>query len=155
MTKLTLKLIIPSMFGFLTACATTPDPAEICSAEWIAPRAERAMNEFKKDTRPTIKRLAKIGDKLNDGDTIGPLQMFSLMNSINSLSDKFENGRAMRDMRTLADNCSDPELIKNAMTDYLEEQGVSEQFINFLNNMQVYQELLKTGEKPDMKIERS
>ncbi|NNC37272.1 MAG: hypothetical protein EX271_02990 [Acidimicrobiales bacterium] len=137
---------------FLSACASTPDPAEVCSAEWITPRAERAMDDFKKDTRSTFKSLKKVGEKVANGDQIGPLQMFSVMNSINKLGKTFENGRAMKDMRTLANTCDDPDLIKTAMTDFMREQGIEEKFINFLNGLQEYQKLLETGRRPDLKI---
>jgi hypothetical protein len=78
--------------------------------------------------------------------------MFSVMNAINHLGNKFEKGRAMKDMRTLATTCDDPDLIKSAMTDFMREQGIDEKFINFLNSLQEYQKLLETGEKPKLKI---
>lgn len=136
---------------FLSACTTVPDPAKVCSAEWIAPRAERAMHDFKKDTRSIFKKLKKSGNTLKDGDDIGPLQMFSLMNSISRLGKKFEHGHAMRDMRTLAKTCDDPKLIQNAMTNFMRQEGIDEQFIGFINRMDIYQELLKTGKKPNIK----
>ena len=136
----------------LSACASTPDPAEVCSAEWITPRAERAMNEFESDTRSTFKTLKKVGDKLSNGDQIGPIQMFTVMSAVNRLSDKFKNSRAMKDMRILATTCDDPNLIKSAMTDFMREQGIDENFINFLNGLKEYQKLLETGEKPKLKI---
>lgn len=134
----------------LSACASTPDPAEICSADWIKPRAERAMTEFKSDTRSTFRTLKKVGDKLTNGDQIGPIQMFSVMNAITRLADRFENGRAMKDMRILATTCDDPDLIKLAMTDFMRDQGISENLINFLNGLQEYQKLLETGETPKL-----
>jgi hypothetical protein len=148
--KIILSVSLP-VYLVLSACASTPDPAEVCSAEWIQPRAERAMTDFKKDTRSTFKKLKKAGDTLTDGGTLGPLQMYSLMGSINRLTDNFENGRAMKDMRTLASTCNDPDLIKTAMTDFMREQGISERFINFLNNLKEYQNLLATGKRPELK----
>lgn len=136
----------------LSACASTPDPAEVCSAEWITPRATKAMSEFKKDTGSTFKTLKKVSEKLVKGDNIGPLQMFSVMNSINRLSNTFENGRAMKDMRTIANTCNDPNLIKTAMTNFMREQGIEEKFIQFLNGLQEYQKLLETGQRPDLKL---
>lgn len=136
----------------ISACTTVPDPAEVCSAEWIAPRAERAMNEFEHDTRKIFKTFRKSADRFNDGGQLGPLQMFKLMNSLSSLANKFENGHAMRDMRTLANTCDDPKLIKNAMTDFMRKQGISEQFIHFINGIEEYQKLLETGKRPEMKI---
>lgn len=135
-----------------TACTTVPDPAEICSAEWIAPRADRAMKDFKRDTKSIFKALKKTGNRLDNGGNIGPLQMYSLMNSLSRLGKKLENGRAMQDMRTLASTCDDPKLIKNAMTDFMRGQGIDEKFIRFLNNFEAYTTLLETGEKPDIRL---
>jgi hypothetical protein len=129
----------------ISACATTPDPEIVCSADWIAPRAERAMKEFKQDTRSTFRTFKKTGNRLQKGQSLGPIQMLSMMSAINGLADKFKNGKAMRDMRTLANTCDDPSLIKNAMTDYMREQGISENFIDFINDIDVYKNLLETG----------
>ncbi len=145
----------PALLGatfLFSACATTPDPAKICSAEWVGVRSEKAMTQFKRDTRPIFRKLRKTGETLKDGRQPGPLQMFSLMNSLSKLGRKFENGRAMKDMRTLASTCNDPELIKNAMTDFMREQGIDEKFIGFINSLEAYKTMLETGKRPDIKI---
>lgn len=152
MRTIILTLGLTGLLLGTSACTTVPDPAEVCSAEWIAPRADRAMKEFKRDTRSIFKKLKKTGNKLESGGNIRPLQMFSLMNSLSNLGKKLENGRAMRDMRTLANTCDDPKLIKTAMTDYMREQGIDEKFIRFLNNFEAYTTLLETGEKPEIKL---
>ena len=110
------------------------------------------MKEFKRDTRPIFRKLRKTGESLKDGRQPGPLQMFSLMNAVSKLGRKFENGRAMKDMRTLAATCDDPELIKNAMTDFMREQGIDEKFIGFINSLDAYKTMLETGKKPELKI---
>lgn len=143
--------IVAPLF-LLSACASTPDPAEVCSAEWIKPRADRAMNDFKKDAGSTFKTMEKAASKLVKGDNIGPLQMFSIMSSLNRLGNTFENGRGMKDMRTLASTCNDPELIKSAMTNFMREQGISDRFITFLNGLREYQQLLETGKRPNLNL---
>ncbi len=147
-----LALALIGALVILPACTTVPDPAKVCSSEWIAPRADRAMNDFKKDTRSIFKKLKKTGNTVQKGKEIGPIQMFSLMNSLTRLGNKFENGRAMRDMRTLASTCNDPKLIQNAMTNFMREQGIDEKFIGFLNKFEAYQQMLTTGKKPELKL---
>jgi len=147
-TKTLLTTIIIASLS-LGACTTTPDPVEICSAEWIEPRIERAMNEFERDTSKTFKKFRKAADSLQDGGSIGPLQLFSIMNALSSLTDKFENGQAIRDMRTLAQTCDDPKLIKNAMTDFMRSKGLPENFISFINGIDEYQKLLNTNMRSD------
>ncbi len=140
-------LIIASLS--LGACSTTPAPVDICSAEWITPRVDRAMDEFERDTRKIFKKFRKAADSLQNGGSIGPLQMFSVMSALSSLADKFENGRAVQDMRTLAQTCDDPQLIKNAMTDFMRNKGLPENFINFINEIDEYQKLLDAKIRPD------
>jgi len=152
MNKFILTPIIAGVFAVVSACATAPNPAEICSADWVSLRADKAMTQFKRDTRPIFKNLRKLGDRAHDGRNIGPLQMYSLMNSMNRLARKFENGRAMKDMRLLASTCDDPDLIKTAMTDFMRDQGFSEQFITFLNGFDAYRNMLETGKRPDLDI---
>lgn len=152
MRSFILVLALSSATVILPACATAPKPAEVCSSEWIAPRADRAMNDFKKDTTSIFKKLRKAGESLADNGSVGPIQMFFLMNSIKSLGNKFENGHAMRDMRTLASTCNDPELIKSAMTDFMREQGIDERIVNFLNGFEAYTQMLRTGKTPDIKL---
>ncbi|MEE9272545.1 MAG: hypothetical protein V3U57_04680 [Robiginitomaculum sp.] len=136
----------------LSACASIPTPEKICSAEWITLRADHAMKDFKRDTKSIFKRLKKAGNSYMDNGRIGPLQMIFLMSSINKLADKFEHGRSMRDIRTLASTCNDPTLIKNAMTEFMREQGLNARFINFVNDLDVYKEMIKTGKKPKLKL---
>lgn len=153
MRILSVSLLISAQF-ILGACATIPSytPAEICSSEWIAPRANSAMSDFKHDTKSIFKKLKKAGNSVAHGNKPGPLQMFSLMSSLKKLGNQFENGQAMKAMRTLASTCNDPNLIKNAMTDLLRENGIEEKFISFLNSFDAYTELLRTGKKPDIKL---
>ncbi|MBL4853658.1 MAG: hypothetical protein JKY25_05405 [Robiginitomaculum sp.] len=150
-TKTLLTTIIIASLS-LGACSTTPDPVEICSAEWITPRLDRAMNDFERDTSKIFKKFRKAADSLQNGGNIGPLQMFSIMNALSSLADKFENGRAVRDMRILAQTCDDPQLIKNAMTDFMRSKGLPDSFINFINGIDEYQKLLDTSIRPDSNI---
>jgi len=61
-TTLGTILIIGSLSG-LAGCATTPDPAEVCTAEWVQPRAALAIKELRRDTGRTIKSLARNAEK--------------------------------------------------------------------------------------------
>jgi len=143
--------IAGSALLLLSGCASTPDPAEVCSAEWIKPRAERAMDDFKKDAGSTFRKLEKAGKTYAEGKSLGPFQKLFLMGSINNLADNFENGRGIRDLRTLASTCNDPNLLKNTMSNFMREQGISDKFISYLNSFKAYIDLLETGKRPDLK----
>lgn len=132
-----------AMLGiFASACATQPTPQEICSKEWIAPRVDRAMYDFKRDTGKTLKTLKKAGNTLSKNGELSTYQMFKVASAVTKLGDRMKNGHAIKDLRTLAQTCNDPELIKTAMNDFLHEQGVSERFIAFLNDLDKYTKLL-------------
>ncbi|HHL43015.1 MAG TPA: hypothetical protein ENJ42_05310 [Hellea balneolensis] len=132
---------------FMAGCATTPTPEEICSAEWIAPRVDRAMYDFKRDTGKTIKTLKKAGDKLSKKGELSTFQMLKVVNAVTKLGDRLQNGHAVKDLRTLAQTCNDPDLIKTAMNDFMREQGVPDKFISFLNDMERYTNLLAVKTK--------
>ena len=100
------------------------------------------MKDFKKDTKPIFKKLKSAGKTYAKGETPGPFEMLSLMNALSKLGKSFENGQAMKDMRTLAATCDDPDLIKTAMTDFMRDQGISEKFIAALNGMEAYVKML-------------
>ncbi len=144
MRKILLLLAAPLI---LQACASTPDPVKVCSAEWIAPRVERHMADFEKNTRKIFRTFEKTAKDYSSDGKVKPLQMFAMMNSLKSLKNKFENGRAMKDMRTLATTCDDPELIKNAMIGFLRKKGFNDRFIQFLNDLEQYKKLLEIGIK--------
>ena len=124
-------------------CATTPDPAEVCTARWIQPRAERAMYDFQRDTDKIFRTFRKTADGYKKNGSVSPLQMLSLMSAVSNLGNKMKNGRSMRDLRTLARTCNDPELIKNEMDKFLRQKGISTDFINFLNGIERYRKLLE------------
>lgn len=128
------------------ACATTPDPAVVCSAEWVEPRADRAMAEFENNTKSVFKTLKKAGEKMKDGATPGPLQMMSVMSALSKLARQFENGQAVKDLRTLARTCDDPKLVKSAMTDLMRKKGMPDTFINFISQLDQFEKMLKSGE---------
>jgi len=141
------------IYGFaalsLGACATAPSPVEVCSAQWIAPRVEDAMIDFKRDTTKSFKVFKKSAQKLSDGKTLGPIQMFTLMSAISSLSQKIEKGQPLKDLRTLSRSCNDPDLIKTALNDFMKNQGISDNFIQFINGLKLYSDLINTTQNPD------
>ncbi len=145
-------VILLVSLSLLGACASTPDPAKVCSADWIKPRVDRAMRDFSHDTKGVFKTLEKTAHSFESTGKVSPIAMFKVMNALKKLGNKMEHGHAMRDMRTLAQTCNDPHLIQTAMTKFMREQGISERFITFLNGLDVYRKMLETGKRPDMKI---
>lgn len=141
-------LLVTPALAVLGACASTPDPAEICSAEWIAPRATKAVNKIEKRAKSSIRTLSKVSQTWASGKTPGPLQMFALSNALDKMKKELTNGQGIRDLKTVARTCNDPEIIKDSMRDLLERQGMSDKLINWVENNPIYDNLVSTLAEP-------
>jgi len=138
-----------SAFAVLSACASTPDPAEICSAEWIAPRAEKAVKRIEKRAGSSFRTLSKVSKTWASGKTPGPLQMFALSNAVSKMKKELTKGQGIRDLRRVAKTCNDPELIKNSMRDLMEKQGLSDGLITWMEKNPIYENLVSSIAEPD------
>lgn len=107
--------------GLTAGCATTPDPAVICTAEWIKPRTARAVKELRRDTGRTIKSLKKNAAKLEKGGKLAPFRAASMINSVQKLATKIERGRGVRDLKTLAATCNDPSIVRDGVVGYMQD----------------------------------
>lgn len=123
----------------LGACATTPDPAKVCTAEWITPRADRAVNELKRDMGRSIKKLSRSAEKLQSGRSISPFALASMMNTAQGMVKKIETSRGLKDLRILSETCNDPEIIKDSFMGFLDDMGVPQQFRILFENMEALQ----------------
>lgn len=141
-------VLIPA-FAMLSACASTPDPAEICSAEWITPRATKAVSKIEKRAGSSIKTLSEVSQSWAGGKTPNILQMFQLRNSLTKMKKELTNGQGIRDLRTVAKTCNDPDLIKDSMHDLLERQGVSDSLIKWMESNPIYASLISSLAQPE------
>ena len=133
----------------LSACASTPDPAEVCSAEWIAPRAANAVDQIEKRAKSSIKTLRKASESWAEGKTPGPLQLFALNNALNKLKKELTRGQGISDLKTVAKTCNDPGILKDSMRNLLKRQGVSESFIQRVEASPIYENLIASISEPD------
>ncbi len=131
---------------FMSACATIPyDPVKVCSAEWIKPRAERAVGLIEQDARSVIKALRKNSESYAEGKTPGPFQLLALTLAVNNLEKEIKNGRGIKDLRILQNTCDDPNVISDALTEFMQDQGLPSGLINFIQSFDAYQDLLKSA----------
>jgi len=133
----------------LSACATTPDPVEVCTAEWVKPRAERAVDRIADKTKPAIRSLRKVGESWAKGKEPSILKMMSMQSSVKKLMNELEDGKGINDLRTLANTCDDPKIITTAMSDFLSNQGFSDKIIGFIESMGFYERALETMSTPE------
>lgn len=133
----------------LTGCASTPDPAVVCTAEWIEPRAERAVKRIETRAGKALDALKDAGNSWLSGDSPGPLQLYRLSNAVDDLENELRNGRGIRDLRTLASTCDDPELIRSRFMDLLDRQNIPTSITKFLERTGFLDRLIDMAERGD------
>lgn len=136
------KILIGSLCILLTSCATAPDPEQICTAEWIGARSDKALNSIESKAGRSIKSLTKAAESWAKGKTPGLFQMLALQNSFKGLEKELLNGTGMKDLRTLASTCNDPDIISKAMGTLLRKQDLPDNLINFIENFEPYKKLI-------------
>jgi hypothetical protein len=136
----------------LSGCATTPDPAKVCTSEWIAPRADQALERIEKRTDASFRAVRKAAAAYVSGDTPGPLTLLSLRNALGDLEDELRDGRGARDLRMLATTCNDPEFIRETLTEWLDDKNIPSQVMAALNSFNIVDRLidLAEGETADL-----
>ncbi|WP_427450948.1 hypothetical protein [Litorimonas sp. WD9-15] len=145
-SKIAALSILPIM---ISACASTPNPAKVCTAEWIAPRADRAVERIEKKASRAIKTLAAASQTLAEGKTPGLFQSLAASRALGSLEKELKNGKGIQDLRTVAKTCNDPEIISDGMRSLLERQGVSDSFISQIESFGIYQDLISGIAEPE------
>ena len=142
------QIILPVLV-FLSACASTPDPAEVCSAEWIAPRTASAVDRIEKRAKSSIKTLADVSKTWSEGKTPNFLQLIALRGAMNKMQKELTRGQGISDLKTIAKTCNDPTIIKNSMRNLLERQGASSKVIGWIENNPIYESLISSISKPE------
>lgn len=127
----------------LSACATTANPEKVCTAEWIGKRSDKAVSRIERKAKPALRKLSKAADSWARGDKPNGFQLMSLNSSVKSLTKELESGQAMKDLKTLSRTCNDPKIVTKAMTNLMRDNGLSEQMINFVENLPRYKDLIE------------
>ena len=137
------SLIFACLTLALTGCATAPDPAKVCTSEWIGERSNKAISRIQSKAGSSLKSLRKAGESWSKGNKPNFIQMALLSRSLKGLENELKNGRGMRDLKTVAATCNDPKIISDAMGSFMRKQGLPDNIINFIEGMGRYQELIK------------
>ena len=139
-----LALLTHSILSFsISGCATAPDPAKVCTSEWIGKRSDKAISRIESKASRSLNSLQKAGKSWAKGKTPNPFQMLILSNSLKGLEKELKNGQGIRDLKILAATCDDPKIISDAMGGFLRKQGLPDNIINFIEGMGLYQDLIK------------
>jgi len=138
------KIVLLSLTTFLmVGCSTTPDPAKICTSEWIAPRAEKAISRIEKKTRPAIKAIKSVGESFAEGKSPNIFAMMNISSSFESLEKELTQGRGIKDIKLLASTCNDPELLKQSVRGVFEKHGISDKVLDTVENLDFYKRVLE------------
>jgi len=136
-------LVTALLSASLSGCATAPDPAKVCTSEWIGERSAKAISSIESKAGRSLKSLRKAGESWSQGKKPNPLQLWALSNSLKGLEKELKSGKGIRDLKTLSATCNDPKIISDAMGGFLRKQGLPDNIINFIEGMGLYQELIK------------
>lgn len=127
----------------VTGCASTPDPAKVCTSEWIGERSDKAISRIESKASSSLKSLQKAGESWAKGKTPNLIQQALLLRSLKGLEKELKTGRGIKDLKTLSATCNDPKIISDAMGGFLRKQGLPDNIINFIESMGLYQEIIK------------
>lgn len=147
-TNLRSVLFLPAIV-LLSACASTPDPAEVCTAEWITPRTTSAVNKIEKRAQSSLNTLTDVSKTWAKGKTPNAWQMVKLSFAMNKMKKELTHGQGIKDLRTVAKTCNDPRLIKDSMRDILERQGIDENLIQRIETNPIYEGLISSISEPE------
>ena len=126
----------------ISGCATAPNPEEICTSEWIGERSAKAIGKIESKAGRSISALTKAAESWSKGKTPGLFQMLALQNAFKGLEKELTTGVGMKDLRTLAKTCNNPEIISDAMGNLLRKQNLPDNLINYIENFEPYQRLI-------------
>ena len=129
-------------------CASQPRQDVVCSSQWIKPRTDAAIGEFKDATQDTWQRLRRSGEKAADKGRIGLIEKASVLLSLTSLVNSFQNSHALDDLRTLGQTCDDPDLVRNALVSTLEDYNVPPAYIELLEELEEFVQIMGNLEAP-------
>ena len=146
---LALSAVSALSLSMLSACASAPDPAKVCTAEWIGERSDKALDSIQDRASSSIKAMRKASDSLAKGKTPGVFQQLALLNALNGMKKELTRGQGIKDLKTVAKTCNDPNIVKNAMTDLMKRNGMSDSFIKRVESNPIYQGLISTITEPE------
>ena len=131
--------------AMMTGCASTPPPEVVCSSNWIKPRTDAALKEFTSSTSDTWAKLSKTGKRAAKKGSIGLIEKASVLLSLTSLVNSFQNSQALEDLQLLSTTCDDPNLVRNALIGTMQDYNVPEPYINLLNELDGFMKLLESS----------
>lgn len=117
----------------MSGCATTPDPAKVCTAEWISPRVGKAVKEIKSDTGSLLKTINRSAKSMEDGK-MSAWSTFRMISAGEKYIKRLKGSRGLKDLRMLSETCDDPKIIRDGFAQYLESVDAPPMLIDMIRN---------------------
>jgi len=135
--------------SLLGACASTPDPAKVCTTEWISERSDKAIDSIQDRAQSSLKAMRKASSSLAEGKAPGLFKQLALLNALNGMKKELTRGQGIKDLKTVAQTCNDPNIVKDAMHGLMQRNGMSEKFITSVESNPIYQSLISNITAPE------
>lgn len=134
--KLNKSLVVAGLLLTTSACATQPKPEEICTAEWIKPRVDAAMQEFRANADDLLSQLKSSAENTTGKDGASAmLGSVDVLVNLVKLVTSFQGGQTFEDLNTLSKTCNDPDLVIHSFTSLLKEYDMPDSFISLLEQL--------------------
>jgi len=127
----------------LTACSSTPDPAKVCTANWIEKRSAKAVDNIFDDTEKTVRSLRKVGNAYLDGKSPNIFQLFSLARRVQSLEKELLRGSGIKDLKTVARLCNNPQVVKDGISAYVDRMELPDKMRSFMEALPEYRNIVE------------
>lgn len=137
------RLFLASSLLVTAACASQPKPEEICTAEWIKPRVDAALDDFRGESGSVLAELRSAGEKASKDESAGLMGTVEVMMNLVKLASSFQSGQTFEDLNTLAKTCNDPDLVVSSFTGLMKEYDMPDSFISLLEQLGEFKTLLE------------
>ena len=119
----------------MASCASAPK--QTCSAEWIQYEVDDIYADLRKDTKSELNNFKEITAALEDPEkAASPWLAFRLVGLVKDVREVVETYAEIYQPRlqTIADTCDEPELVVNALGEFLEQEGAPPDVIELLQD---------------------
>lgn len=125
-----------------TGCASTPNPAKVCTTDWIAPRVNKAVDRIETKAGRSLRALKGPAKAWSQGKTPNPFQLLTLQSSLKKLERELTDGRGIKDLRTVARTCDDPVIVTDALRGMWKDNGFPDALVDFVERSGIYEKVL-------------
>ena len=96
-----------------------------------------------------MKTLTSVSKTYSEGKKPNLFQLLALSNAMNNMKKELTRGQGIKDLKTLAATCNDPNIIKDSMRDMMKRQGIDDSFIQRIETNPIYESLISSISQPE------